>query len=227
MSRPASSLSDSTSVNKRQRVNLFPKFPPDRDDSDPPVSAPVPSSTAPSAAAKAELEFLAETLPEELRPTVLKSGAQIIKHYVAWQIKAKKLEEMRNDKDFLPRSLRFKVKPDLLPEVERSHPEYAAKKEEFQAAVVKAGFDLKEHIVLFTGMNVAGLARCYHKALAESIKAICELCPAFYNQESYGVHRLVATFLAENKEYFEGTFKFSIKRFAIVYKEAFDHVLLL
>ena len=225
MSHLASGLSDSTSVNKRQRTVLFPEFPIDRDDSDPPVSAPVPSSTAPSAAAKAELEFLAETLPEELRPSVLKHGASIIKHYVAWQVKRAKLNSMEADKDFLPRSLRFKVKADLLPEVERSHPEYAAKKEEFEAAIIKAGHDLKPHILFFTNMNVSGLARRYHKAIAEALKVICELCLAYYNQENYGVHRFVASFLTQNKGYFEGTFKFSIKRFAIVYRELFDHEL--
>jgi hypothetical protein len=144
MSRSAFSPTESKPINKRQRGILFDDA--TRDDSDPPTCAPAPATASPTAAAKAELEFLAETLPKEIRPTLLKCGTNMIKCWTAWQVKRAKLQSMKDNEDFLPRSLRFKISPDVLPEVEKSHPKYKAKKEEFDAAILKAGQDLKQHI---------------------------------------------------------------------------------
>lgn len=224
MSRFASSPNDHEPINKRLRSVLFDDAA-DRDDSDPPICAPVAATASPTAAAKAELEFLAETLPNEIRPVVLKHGSAMIKAYTALQAKQDKLQSMKDNDEFLPRSLRFKVSADVLPEVEKSHPNYKAKKEEFDAAVLKAGHDLKQHILGFTKMNCDGLRRRYHQTFAAAFKPIVELLLAFHNQEDYGADSLIAEFLKKNKLHFEATHKFSIQRFGHVYKDLFNTVL--
>ena len=227
MSRSASGPSAPNPTNKRHRGNSpasggGDSIPADFDDSaDPSIGASVPTSYSPTAAAKAELEAIAETLPEDVRPSALKHGALCLKAFTAHKTKCEKLQAMKDNADVLPRSCRFKVKADVLPEV-RSGPEFQAREEAFQAAVVKAGLDCKEHIMSFTNMNAHALQKRFHQSIVTAFHAVTELLLAYYNQESYGVAKMLRDYLISHEVSFIAAFKFSIARFSQLYREKYS-----
>ena len=224
MSRFASGPSADNSRNKRQRGSSPSggSIPADFDDSaDPSIGASVPTSYSPTAAAKAELEAIAETLPEDVRPSALKHGALCLKAFTAHKMKCEKLQAMKDNADTLPRSCRFKVKADVLPEV-RSDPEFQVREEALQAAVVKAGADIKEHIVKITAMNVRILSRRYQQSIVTAFHAVAELLLAYYNQENYGVAKILRDYLVSHEVSFIAAFKFSTARFSKLYREKYS-----
>jgi hypothetical protein len=224
MSRSASSPSESSHGNKRQRQIQFAPADLVLNAIESSNEAKKPTSTAPSAVAKLELELIAETLPKELQPSALKLGAASISAYVAWQKKSDKLQSMKDDEDFLPKNLRFKVTADCLQEVKGGQ-EFLALEEELQAAVVKAGMDLKPYILKATQLNVSALRMRYLHSIALGLQAISELLLAYYNQEEYGKHRLVREYLRKNSVNFTATFNTTLQYFNKVYEKATDYVL--
>ena len=171
---------------------------------DPTIDDSAPKSTSPSAVAKSWLDSVVETLPKEIQPIATKFGHKTIHAYVAYTTKRDKLRTMTNDEHFIPKPLRFGVKPEVLPALQGS-PEYRTLVDEMAAAVTQAGLSLKSFILRATEMNVKELQKKYHQSYASALPAMVEIFLTYYDEEKYNKHKVVKEYIGGQKLSFAST----------------------
>ena len=175
-----------------------------------------PTSTSPSAVAKAAFASSVETLPKDVQTVAVRYGTEAISHYVSWKIKQAKYDAMVADTTFIPKPLRFNVKLDVVPEV-RETAEFKDLSALFELNVTNAGIALKAGMLQATKMSVEALHCRYLQSVAKALPAMAEILLAYYDSQSHSRHRLVMEFLGKCETSFCTNLRTTIEEFGAVY----------
>ena len=186
-SRSASSPTDGILRSKRVRIDEHPT-------SAPASTASSPRKQTPTAAAKARIESTVATLPKELNPTVIKLANEIFMSYTRFFNKQKKHDEVKNDDDYIPKSIGESISLGMFEELKKGE-DYKALSDRADAAVLAARKSLKPFFMEAQELNIAHLRQKTIESVATALPRIAELLLADVDKEQCGKHQLVNDFL--------------------------------